>query len=572
MRLVLSALLALTLVAPASAANFVRKPRILVVTNDGYGTLNAHRENWNIVSNLLRAHGMIPYLSQSPNNKPLIGYTQGLGATLGWPNNFDGLVVLGWDSFFPVGEVRLDSMTITGKFPTIPVLFIDARNGFCPQGSFMYSGAPTYQFTASKSVVSLHGTQYRLAVDTSVRGHIIPDDSTGVEKLVTGIASTDTTFVWRRAKGAGITYVTTTAGGDGQLKALPQTLIGMARWMADLPDSVRPNPQFRLGIIIDDLFLRNKTTLAAVTYEDLPTVSVYVDSLKARGIKFTVGAEAVADTMDALDPNGRTRIQNELPIWNSGYTKFYVHNHTGVDVAMQVSNGNASVANGRLWDLYGSRRNRQCSPTDTADSSFYSLHLAARNLLASRVGRDKLSGGAGPPGGDYSPANLNSSACKYEDLLSSLRRAGYNSILFNGRGCLHGVDMTAFDGSEGFDCGPGIKATPYGDIKLTMLSPGGVSPPFDTSAPVSSLVRYTNLIFHLGPYLVGNVGEQATSGVNPNGFSPYVTQHVRNYAGSGPGWTIIQDLDNFFRACNRLTGRQTYGWDWVDDLPATAPW
>lgn len=591
MRFLAAVLTALLLASTADGAAFVRKPRVAVYSSNVPTTGSFVQHNENRIVTLLKAHGCETYLFKTPHMKPLIHYSQGLvrGGTwaLGYPwAAFDASVFIGTSTDWLVGldGVRLDSMSRVGKYNTIPTLFVEPRFGFGTTGGICSTGVDLTQnqgqffAAANPQVVSLTGTSGHTSL-TGMRGHhVTAGTSSGalVTKLLEStIAGSDTTFVWKRASGAGMTFVTTSTD-DGQNLSIIPMLLGINQMIADLPDSVRPRIRHRWGWILDEAGMRNRSS-AAYSYEDIaanvpttlarPGFRSMMDSLRTRGIKATVSYQFMPDSMNLVEANGLTRIANEQVLFAGDNFRFYVHNHGGYDAGSNA--GNASAVNRKLYDTFGGSRDRECDPLSASDSSIYALNAEAL-ALARETFPGRVSYSAGPPSGDYSPRNLLTSTCKYDDLLASLRRAGYRSIVATGNasGCGHGKNLNSA-ASNGYDCGPRIATTPYGDIGIMFLNPAGGSPLGSDSTALSNASRASVTQHNLASYFLGHNG--SIVGSHKEFYSPVLTGHIRTFTGQAPMWTVVRDLDNVFRAVNRIAGYEAYGWDFTDNLQAV-PW
>lgn len=582
-RFALALLATLCLIASAADAA-TRRPRVLIVVNDIYANVSS-AANEKYTKAAFQAYGFETFVVHGPHMRPLLWYSTGYGTDLGVPK-FDALAIISSSYFWSTDfqAVRWDSMCRVSKYNTIPAIFVESRFGFgqaCSTGVDLTDNTGQYFDTNTQQTVGRPGTNLQFRTD-GPRGQNVPNSSQSgapVTRLL--MAGGDTTFVWKRRAGAGQTFVVTSAGFDEIACQLPMILTGVSQIYADLPDSVKTKPFFRWGSIMDEGFMRNRTS-ASVSYEDMftvptttarPGIRAYADSIRRRQIKLTLSGDFNPDTCEVVEANGITRIQNEINLWQADSDpnfKWYIHNHTGYDTGsrLPVGGGNASAASRRFWDTYGGTRNRECDPLSASDSSIYALNYGALQYARSKVGWNKVTRLAGPPSGDYSPRNLLTSTCRLDDLYASLARAGYNSLVATGNlnTCGHGKVINSAS-SNGYECAPRTVDTSYGSLRIMYLNPTGGSPLGSDSTFLSAQNRTNALRYNLAHYFVGGL---------PNSFvgffSPVLTGHLRTLTGGASFWIILRDMDDFFEMQNQIVGYPMYDWAFCDELPATPPW
>lgn len=588
MRWVVAALLLLSMPGPARASQQARPPDVLVIVCNPAGKTQYGNYVLGFVAPMLRAFGCrlttvtayadgIP--GKSARNYGIKGF---MDDEWGRSRDFDGVVVLGHDGGFDGDGIFVDSLTTCALgagscgYMQIPMLWVGAANGFDKSGGFADSSgakATTFNVTRASTAASFTGTQYQIGVPSAVNGEqvaIVEAGYPGVTKLLESVTGGDSTLAWRRNFGNGTGSLTcvpyrTSGVNSGTLGDMQTVITGVVSFISQMPDSVRPRPVFRMALHIDDGLKRDdNTAFGGIQPDQYGTMAQYADSLILRQIPYVLGMECSTDTMTTTDANGLTRWANEMAAWDSPYARYTPHIHAGVNTQQRGANQDLT---GHFNDIFGGSRNRACSPTAALDTTLYWNSKVALDTLTARVGSQKVDHVMMPPTDDYSPLNLNSATCNLANMLASYRRAGFTGIRAN----ISPANLaSAAADPSGYFSSAALFPTPYGNLAIYPIV--GYWPGLDASSQTAETeaLRASNLSGLLNAYFVGqlsiNGGSQALAGTEQ-----IVVNHIRNYGGAAPGWMVVRDVDNCFRAWNQIAGYTEFTWAWPEQLKPF-PW
>jgi hypothetical protein len=586
-------LLALALAAaPARAATPARPPDILLVvcspsSGTDFGNSLAAMAEPVLAGYGLRVHQYNVLDATPGRSMRMFGQRAFLDDEWGRSTPFDGVVILGADWKF-VTNLRVDSLTFAPCYPDVPVLAVGTRGGWVTATPDSTGATPgTSQFSVVSTAASLAGTRYRIgqSVGNGESGQPVVDGQSGITRLLVCPSGGDTCMVWRKqfpADGSGtgsITFVTTANGGINTLRnQFPALLLGVASFVAQLPDSVRPRPLFPLAYHVDDGCKRNDASgSGGIQPDQYANMAAAADSSDALGIKRTLGVECSSDTLNTVDADGRTRWANFLRAWDSPNTKFTPHVHAGVDAVATSANDDLS---GHFNDLFGASRNRVCDPTAAMDTTLYWNCKVALDTLAARVGSDRIDHTVMPATDDYSPLNINSASCTLEGMLASYRRAGFRRLRINVAPASNLASGGSSDPS-GYYSSPGLYpatygGVDYGDIGLLAVNFDGYLPGLgaadQTAESASQRAGWCSDTFC--GYFVGRLGLNLAS-VGQAGLAAapswVIVNHIRNYGGAAPGWQVVRDVNSVMEALNAVAGYAQWQWVWSEQLNPRPP-
>lgn len=573
----LALVLALLLV-PGLARSATRAPEVCVVIfND---TQNMGDYLWGLVRPQFEAAGIRTFTVRStasgfPGSQRW--YTKkGFAARWGRSRDFDGLALIGYDYSFPTGGARVDSATLVASgYPDFPVVSLGTRNGFglssgvCSLGvrvatpfavprtsPFLCGVANNYRFPSGTAA----GERAAIMASQDTLTALIPS----VQKILTSHVGQDSVIVWRKAfPQGGWTCAMSASTIQAQAPDMFSLTVAFWRFVADLPDTVRPMMPMRWSLYIDDGMKRaaKDQNQGAMVPGNEVFIQPYADSLKRRGVPFALGVENSTDTLNA-PTLGSTRFAVDMEIWDSQQTRYFPHSHSGDGGTSNLGTGNASLS-GVFADVYGGARARNCDPTAPTDTTLYWLSKAQLDALASRVGWNRVERVVAAPTDDVSPLNFGTT-CSYNQILSSYKRAGYVNVRISGSTVHGGGDPGGTWGNVGmFD-------TDYGPIALVKESWAGYIPAFGDTAHPEVSQRFIWFRQNWLSYFPGTGGYFQTNDTwkGPSGI---LVQHVRNYQPPGrPGWIAFRDLDDSMRFMNSLAGYEQWKWVWPSEMTQPA--